>query len=115
MMNITLNNKDYQLHFGLDFINYLDKKHYIEQNGFKIGHGLATVLTQIDMGNPAILFDLIMAGTKTGVKPSEQVVKDYLETEADIEELMANFLQNLEKAPLTKFTLKKLGIGKRKK
>ncbi|MCL1990914.1 MAG: tail assembly chaperone [Defluviitaleaceae bacterium] len=108
-MNLTINNKDYDLYFGLDFINYLDKKYYVEQNGFKLGQGLTYVVAQIELGNPLILVDLIMAGTLTGTKVKEEEVKKYLETEADIEALMTDFLSQLEKSPITRFNMKKLG------
>jgi len=109
-MNLTINNKDYDLYFGLDFINFLDKKYYIEQNGFKLGQGLTYTIAQIELGNPSILLDLIIAATLTGSKPKPEDVKKYIETEADIEVLMNDFLSSLEKSPTTRFTMKKLGL-----
>ena len=109
-MNLTISGKAYDLYFGLDFINHLDKKYYIEQNGFKLGQGLTYALAQIELGNPLILVDLIIAGTVTGTKVREEEVKKYLETEADIEVLMTDFLHNLEKSPITRFNMKKLGL-----
>ncbi|MCL1989758.1 MAG: tail assembly chaperone [Defluviitaleaceae bacterium] len=109
-MTVTINGKDYELYLGLDFINYLDKKYYIEQNGFKLGQGLTYTIAQIELGNPSILMDLIVAATLTGSKPKSDEVKKFIETEADIEELMTDFLLTLEKSPTTRFTMKKLGL-----
>ena len=109
-MNLTINEKNYDLYFGLDFINHLDKKYFIEQNGFKLGQGLTYTVAQIELGNPSILVDLIVAATVTGTKPKLDEVKKYVETEADIEVLMNDFLQALEKAPVTRFNMKKLGL-----
>ena len=109
-MNLTINNKDYELHFGLDFINHLDKKYYIEQNGFKLGQGLTYTIAQIELGNPLILLDLIVAGAITGTKPKVEEIKKFIETEADIEVLMSDFLLALEKTPITRFTMKKLEL-----
>jgi len=109
-MNLAINGKDYELYFGLDFINHLDKKYYIEQNGFKLGQGLTYTIAQIELGNPSILFDLIIAATLTGNKPKPEDVKKYIESGADIEVLMDDFLLALEKAPTTRFTMKKLGL-----
>jgi len=109
-MNLTINGKDYDLYFGLDFINHLDKKYFIEQNGFKLGQGLTYTVAQIELGNPSILVDLIVAATITGSKPKIDEVKKYVETEADIEVLMDDFLSKLEKTPITRFNLKKLGL-----
>jgi len=109
-MKITINSKDYELYFGLDFIAYLDKKYHIVQNGFQLGQGLTYAIAQIELGNPLILLDLITAGTITGAKPKAEDVKKFIETEADIEVLMSDFLSALETAPSTKFTMKKLGL-----
>ena len=109
-MNLTINGKDYELYFGLDFISYLDKEHYIEQDGFKIGHGLTTVITQIEMGNPVVLVDLILAATITGNRPKADEVKKFIENEVDIEVLMNDFLSALETTPITRFNLKKMGL-----
>ena len=108
-MNLTINKKDYELKFGLDFINHLDKKYYIEQDGFKLGQGLTYTVVQIELGNPLILVDLIAAGT-SGAKPKLDDIKKFIETEADIEKLMAEFLSALESTPITRFTMKKLGL-----
>jgi len=109
-MTITIKGKSYDLHFGLDFIAYLDKKYHIVQNGFQLGQGLTYVIAQIELGNPLILLDLVAAGTMTGSKPKSEEVKAFIESEADIEALMTDFLSALETAPTTKFTMKKLGL-----
>ena len=109
-MNLTINKKEYELKFGLDFINHLDKKYYIEQDGFKLGQGLTYVVVQIELGNPLILVDLIAAATVTGTKPKLDDIKKYIETEADIEVLMTEFLSALESTPIIRFTMKKLGL-----
>ena len=109
-MTITIKEKSYDLHFGLDFIAYLDKKYHIVENGYQLGNGLPHVITQIQIGNPLILLDLIAAATITGTKPAPEEVKNYIETEADIEVLTDDFLSAFEKAPTTRFTLKKLGL-----
>ena len=110
MMNLVINGKDYELYFGLDFINYLDKKYFVEQNGFKLGQGLTYTVAQIELGNPSILVDLIVAGTITGNKVKPEDAKLFIETQADIEALMNDFLLSLEKSPVTRFNMKKLGL-----
>ena len=109
-MNLTINNKDYELKFGIDFINYLDKKYYIEENGFKLGQGLTYTVIQIELANPLILLDLIAAGTVTGSKPKVEDIKNFIENEADIEALMKDFLLALEETPITRYTMKKLEL-----
>ena len=109
-MTITINKKDYNLHFGLDFIAYLDKKYHISENGFQLGQGLTYIVAQIELGSPLILLDLITAATITGNKPKPEDIKTFIERDADIEVLMNDFLLQLEKSPTTKFTMKKLGF-----
>jgi hypothetical protein len=111
-MNLTINGTTHELHFGLDFINYLDKKYYVEQNGLKIGQGLTYALAQIEMGNPNILVDLIVAGTITGNKVKLEDVKAFIETNEDLEVLVHGFLSALEKSSIIRFNLKKMGILK---
>ena len=109
-MTLTINKKDYELHFGLDFIAYLDKKYHINQNGFQLGQGMTYAMAQIELGNPLILLDLVTAATVTGAKPKPEEVKKFIETEADIEVLMTDFLSAFEKSPTTRFAMKKLGL-----
>ena len=110
-MTLTVNKKDYSLYFGLDFIAYLDKKYHVVQNGFQLGQGLTYVVAQMQLGNPLILLDLITAGTITGTKPKVEDIKAFIETEADIEALMTDFLSALGTAPTTKFQMAKLGLS----
>ena len=110
-MYLTINGKDYELHFGLDFIAYLDKKYNVVENGFHLGQGLTYSVAQMEMGNPLILVDLIAAATITGAKPRPEDIKKYIESEADIEALMTDFLSALQTAPSTRFTMKKLGLA----
>jgi len=109
-MTLIISKKEYKLHFGLDFVAYLDKKYFITESGFQLGQGLTYVVAQIELGNPLILLDLIAAGTIAGAKPNVEDVKKYIETEANIEKLMAEFVAALEASPTTSFTMKKLAL-----
>jgi len=109
-MTLTINKKEYTLRFGLDFVAYLDKKYYVTESGFQLGQGLTYVVAQIELGNPLILLDLIAAGTVTGTKPKADDVKNYIETEADIEALMTEFVSALQASSTTGYTMKKLAL-----
>ena len=109
-MTVTINGKDYDLYIGLDFVAYLDKKYKIVENGFQLGQGLTYVVAQIELGNPLVLLDLIAAATLTGAKPKPEDVKKYIETEADIEVLMNDFLSALKTTSSTKLMMKRLGL-----
>ena len=75
-----------------------------------LGQDLTYAVAQMELGNPLILLDLIAAGTGTGARPKPEDVKKFIETEADIEALMTDFLSAFATAPTTKFQMKKLGL-----
>ena len=101
-MNVTINGKDYPIHIGLDCIDYLNRVYYIEQNGVKIAQGINLALTELYMQNPVALLHMLKAGTITEQsQPSTKEIKDYLETEADLEVLFEDFLGALRTAHVT--------------
>lgn len=102
-MNVTINGKDYPIHIGLDCIDYLNRIYFIEQNGVKISQGINLVLTELYMKNPVALLHMVKAGTITEQsQPSTKEIKDYLETEADLEVLFEDFLGALRTAHVTR-------------
>lgn len=109
-MNLNINGKDYELHFGLDFIAALDRKYVVSQSGFQIGQGLTMVTSYIEMGNPTILTDLIQAATITEKsKPTVPEIKQFLEHDVqDLEGLMNDFLSALETNAMTGLMMKKM-------
>lgn len=114
-MNLNINGKDYELHFGLDFIAQLNKKHVAIENGYELGRGLYNAVVQIENSDPTILVDLIQAATITeSAPPTIEDIKKYLETEVeDVEVLMDDFLSQLATAPMTRVTMKRIKEGKK--
>lgn len=112
-MTITINGKDYACYFGIDFIAALDRKFYFLQSGLRFGQGMTYVIAQIESGNPTVLVDLIQAATITeNPLPTLANIKKCVEELAEQEklnEVMEDFLSEFEKAPLTRFQMKKLG------
>lgn len=107
-MQLEINDKTYDIYFGLDFVEYLDKKYKLEQGGLEFGLGIVNAAAQLEQGSPLILVDLIKAGTITsGKKLNTQEVKQFIEQHEDLEELMNDFLTELEKAPVTKVAMNK--------
>ena len=106
-MKVVVNKKEYELKFGLDFINALDKKYYIEEEGIKLGQGLVYVVIQFELGNPLVLLDLMVAG---GVKEKVEEIKRYIEGRVDIEAVMNEFEEGLKKSSVVRFSMKKLGL-----
>lgn len=108
-MNLNINGKDYELHFGLDFIAFLNKSHVAIENGYEFGRGIYNAVAQIDNGDPTILLDLIQAATATeSTPPTVAEIKKYLDKVEDIEGLMQSFLSQFEKAPMTRIAMNRI-------
>lgn len=104
-MDITINEKDITLNFGLDFIAYLDDKFSIAQNGIKLGLGVQQAYTQLMTGSPLIILDIIKAGQlNSKVKASEKEIKAFIENNDDLDGLFDDFLSAFETSSLTKKT-----------
>ena len=72
-MKVTVNNKDYDLYFGLDFLDEIERKHSptMEAEGqeFKIGTGGLPILeAKMNQYSQSALADVLVAGTTTGPK-----------------------------------------------
>lgn len=106
---ITIKDKVYPLHFGLDFINEMDKRYSIESSiGLKFGAGMQSVLYYLEQWNPSVLIEIILAATHTQKSiPSRVDIETWLE-EQDLEELFERFLLALKKAPMTGIQIKRL-------
>jgi len=108
-MTLNIGGISYDLYFGLDFIDYLDKIYYVEERGLRVGQGLAMAVVNAETQNPVTLLHLIKAATETEKsKPSTKSIKEFLETEANYEELYSDFLSELERAHTTEGMMKKL-------
>lgn len=116
-MNITINEKDYELKFGLKFINQLDKIYTQELSGIKFGMGVEMMNTYLNMKHPQALANIIKAGTShLSSKPSNKEIEDYLEEQAvndKLEDLFTDFLDAVNQAPFLKHKLKMIeGVQK---
>lgn len=108
-MNININGTDHELYFGLDFIAHLDERCKVKVGDVELGNGIYNARTQLLVGNPLILIDLIQAATTTNQKkPSVDDIKKYIEAEADIEKLVNDFLAAFETASVPRYMLRNL-------
>lgn len=101
-MKITINKKDYTLHFGLDFIETLDDTEIIDQNGMQVGMG-----TQMNVGlladsrNPKYLVNIIRAALTTEESvPSTLDIRKWVEEQKDIPGVIDAFLLQLQQVTL---------------
>src|SRR5699024_12344226 len=79
-MKLTINDKEYELKFGLSFINAIDNIYTQKMNGVEFGMGLEMLNTYMSLGRPTALFNVIKAGTShLDSKPSNNDIESYLE------------------------------------
>lgn len=101
-MKITINKKEYTLHFGLDFIETLDNTEIIDRNGMQVGMG-----TQMNVGlladarNPKYLVNIIRAALITeDAIPSTADIRTWIEEQEDIPGVIDAFLLQLKQVNL---------------
>lgn len=101
-MKITINKKEYTLHFGLDFIETLDNTEIVKQSGMQVGIG-----TQMNVGllsdyrNPKYLVKIIDAALITEDEaPSTAEIRSWVEEQKDISGVIDAFLLRLKEVSL---------------
>lgn len=111
-MIITINEKEYELHFGWDFIEEINKLNGVEVQGMAMNTGGVTMLdAQLEMNDPVAVKKAVKAGLSTAKsKPSIQEIEDYVVDMIERDEY-DDFLNNLKKKlstqPLTKIAMDK--------
>lgn len=108
-MQLDINGKEHTLHFGLDFIEELDKKFIVKSNGAEFGMGVNISLSYLKQENPRILVDLIHAATSTeNTRPGITEIKRWVEQLEDLEWLFEGINEELGKQPMTKRAVAKM-------
>lgn len=111
-MVITIGEKDYELHFGWDFIETLNKLNGVVVEGMNMDTGGVTKLVgQLDLGDPIAARLAITAGTSTYAnKPSKKAIGEYvvkLIEEDGFDDFLEQLHEKLETSPLTRVTLQR--------
>lgn len=103
-MKLTINEKEYNFKFGIGFVNELDKKANISQNGTKFGLGLETLTAKLKTWDVLALADaLILANQTEDPKISLRELDEYIENpETDIEQLFEDVIEGLKKSNVTR-------------
>lgn len=109
MKQIEINGKTYDLHFGIDFIREMDKRHEVSGNGVKFGMGIQSAVVYLQDFNPVIIADIILSATHTLKSiPSLADIETWIEEQGDdLEKVFDDFLSALKTAPMTKLKVKK--------
>lgn len=109
MKSLKINGKEYDLHFGIDFIREMDKRYEVNGNGVSFGMGINSAIVYLKDNNPVILEDIILAATHTAKTiPSVADIEKWLEEQEDLDKVFEDFLSTLKTAPLTKSKVAKV-------
>ena len=79
-MQLQINDKEIELFFGIDFIEFLDKKYSLKREGVEFAMGVSNAIVYLQQANPRILIDIIQAGTiNANNKVGVSEIKRYVE------------------------------------
>lgn len=110
-----MNGRKVVLTFGLGFLEMLNSKYTVNTMGIDAGAGVNRALAEIQMGNVAVIKDIILFGTMTNRdKPTLAEIEDYIMTNMEDDdkfvEMMDNFFDIWKKIPGARLVLKNLQI-----
>lgn len=109
-MEITLNGKNYPLHFGMKFIKELDDK-YNQDNGIKMGTGVQTIYARLNSSDPFAMFEALHASlnTEDGIDLTETMFEDWVDelpNDKAYTDFFEKYVKELKKARLTRQLIK---------
>lgn len=106
-MQIKINGKSYELNFGIRWVNLMNQKHNINQNGLVQGMGINQAVASLMQYDPVSLSEIILNATWINKdRPTLADIDNYLDTNADIYSLCNNILHEIESANATKAQVK---------
>ena len=104
MMQITVNEKQIELNFGIRFVRELDKKFHITLNGGKrVGTGLEETVPMLFSGDILALEEILQAAAwGAESKPTQEELDDYLDSVEDVDALFETVLEELKNQNATR-------------
>ena len=106
-MQVKIDGKDYELNFGIRFINLMDQNHNLSNNGIKTGMGVNQAVTSLTMLDPIGLAEIIECTTWINKeRPTMNQIYNFLDTTADIAKLCKDILKELQTSNSTKAQVK---------
>jgi len=113
-MELNINGKNYELRYGLSFINRIDNIYTQSMNGVEFGMGVELLSTYLGMYRATALANAISAGTShLDSQPSKNDIESYLENLAisdtdKFEQLFDDISEGMQHAPFLRKTLENL-------
>lgn len=110
-MILTINNKNYELKFGLGFLAEMNKRKSAQFEGMATGYGAMSILQMgMMMGDPLALLDLIKVATAhCSQKPSNVELEQYLTELAinnQIQTVFESIFNEIKKSPILAYAMK---------
>lgn len=106
-MQIKINDKDYELNFGIRWVLLMNQKHNITQNGLSQGMGINQAVASLKQYDPVGLSEILLNATWINKeRPTSADIDHYLDTDADIKKLCDSILKEIEVANATKAQVK---------
>lgn len=107
-MQLTINDKTYEVKFGVKFVRAMDEKYRLNTNGVEFGAGLEATAGFLFNQKITTLADYLYYGTITEKpRPSQNDIDDYLDTVEDIEAVFDEVIAELEASNASKLYISK--------
>ncbi|WP_077706595.1 tail assembly chaperone [Virgibacillus dokdonensis] len=112
-MEFTINEKVYELKFGIKFIRELDKVYEVDYQGMKFGMGVNMAFMNLQQWNPVAIHAVIRAAisyldTTPSNSQIEKAIEQYALENDGLEELFTALKDALGKSPVMKDTIKQM-------
>lgn len=112
-MQITIEDKDYNLYFGLDFLEWCEDNAGLKVDGVNMGIGGFNMLySKLEMFDPVAIMKILKGATNTlKAKPSNTHLEFFLEgliVEDKFEEFAEELQETLKGQPFTSVQIKKM-------
>jgi hypothetical protein len=106
-MQIKINDKTYELNFGIRWVLLMNQNHNISGNGLNQGMGINQAVASLSQYDPIGLSEILLSATWINKeRPTSADIDHYLETDADIKKLCDSILKEIETANATKAQVK---------
>lgn len=108
-MVITINQNEYEVHFGIKFIRELDQTYFVSRENIHFGAGRETTVPLLLNGDTVILSDFLYLGTCAEKKrPARADVDAYIEDHPDLERLFDEVCSELKNGNATRLKMRKV-------
>lgn len=109
-MIINIRDREYEVRFGMRFLREMDKKTYMTPaEGVKLGASMEFKVPLLYANDTTALAEILMTGTCTErVRPTQDLIDEYIETHPDLEGLFDEVISELKNSNATRLKMTEL-------